>query len=91
MKMQPTEYEEDTIHKELWQSYIKQVRSRLFVIWKTTKYGWDSTAWFFLLLGSTAIITQVVGLAGTAAAIFTILIFYYIGKAHYHLERASEN
>lgn len=63
---------------------------RFLEIWEMTKYGWDQTAWFFLMLGSSAVIGSIFGITGTIAVLATMGIFYYIGKTHKRLTEAKK-
>lgn len=46
----------------------------------TAKYGYDTTYWIFVLVGSAAVLTQIFGMAGATAVIAIFIFFYCIGR-----------
>ncbi len=73
------------------------LRDKLWHFWMTAKYGYDTTYWIFVVLGSAAVLTQVFGIAGTTAVIVVFLFFYYVGTVNkraverYEIRKKAEN
>lgn len=54
------------------------------------KQGYEKYSWVFNLLGLSALIGKLFGLAGTGAVILSVLIFYGVGHASNHLEKKEK-
>ncbi|MGD0729378.1 MAG: hypothetical protein ABR981_04855 [Candidatus Micrarchaeaceae archaeon] len=57
-----------------------KLRNALDTFFITTKKGYDSYYWIFVIIAGAGIITKLFGIAGAGASIVGFLTFYILGR-----------